>query len=240
MGRGLQVRTLTIMDTLLTSQSRTQMRLPLRFLVGVLLTLALALGFFYWLMRPSMFELQAMGLFLAITSGVSVLAGYVAYRSGWIQRSPHLSWTIVGSYALASVLTFLNVWMTARLMFASAHDLQLATVLLLFAGGIAMSWGYFFSAALNDSIAELNAGASAIARGELAARVPVRGANEMAELAHTFNEMAGRLQERRPPTAGTGDDAAQSHRLGRARPAHAVGFDSGHGGGPGRWRGRRS
>ncbi|NIV39842.1 MAG: hypothetical protein GWN58_63660, partial [Anaerolineae bacterium] len=61
------------------------------------------------------------------------------------------------------VLTFLNVWITARLMFASQHDLLLATVLLLFAAGIAMSVGYFLSAALTDRIVALNQAAQEIA-----------------------------------------------------------------------------
>lgn len=177
-----------------TPSYRFRPHLHLRFLIGVLVTLTGALIIFYLLMRPSMFEMKAMALFLSITAGISVLAGYGAYRAGWINRSPRITWTLIGGYALASVLTFLNVWMTARLMFASQHDLLLATVLLLFAGGIAMSLGYFMSAALNDSIAQLNAGAKAIARGQLDIRVPVQGQNEMAELAQTFNEMAAQLQ----------------------------------------------
>ncbi len=124
----------------------------------------------------------------------TTLAGYGAYRAGWIYRSPRITWTLLGGYALASILTFLNVWMTARLMFANQHDLLLATVLLVFAGGIAMSLGYFMAAALNDGISELNAGARAVADGDLDARVPVRGNNEMAELAQTFNAMANQLQ----------------------------------------------
>ncbi len=168
--------------------------LPLRYLFGVLLTLALALAPFYLVMRPSMFEMEAMALFLSITAGISVLAGYGAYRAGWIYRSPRITWTLLGGYALASILTFLNVWMTARLMFANQHDLLLATMLLVFAGGIAMSLGYFMAAALNDGISELNAGARAVADGDLDARVPVRGNNEMAELAQTFNAMANQLQ----------------------------------------------
>jgi signal transduction histidine kinase len=79
-------------------------------------------------------------------------------------------------------------------MFASQHDLLLATVLLLFAGGIAMSLGYFFSAALTDEILILNQAAKEIAQGNLNVRVPVTGRNEMAELAHTFNEMAEQLE----------------------------------------------
>jgi len=166
----------------------------LRFLGGVALTLAAALGFFFLLMQPPMNELGLMALFLAITAVISVAAGYGAYRLGWINHSPRISWVILGGYALASVLTFLNVWVTARLMFASQHDLLLATVLLLFAAGIAMSVGYFLSAALTDRIVALNQAAQEIAAGELGVRVPVTGNDEMASLARTFNDMARQLQ----------------------------------------------
>jgi signal transduction histidine kinase len=71
---------------------------------------------------------------------------------------------------------------------------MLATVLLLFAGGIAMSVGYFLSAALTDRIVTLNQAAQEIASGDLSVRVPVTGNDEMASLARTFNTMAGRLQ----------------------------------------------
>jgi signal transduction histidine kinase len=175
----------------------TNRRSPIRhllFLGGVVLTLAIALGIFFLLMKPPMGELGLMALFLAITAMVSVAAGYGAYRLGWIHRSPRISWVLVGGYALASVLTVLNVWVTARLMFASQHDLLLATVLLLFAGGIAMSVGYFLSAALTDRIITLNQAAQEIATGELSVRVPVTGNDEMASLARTFNDMARQLQ----------------------------------------------
>ena len=166
----------------------------LRFLGGVTLTLAIALGIFFLLMKPPMDELGLMALFLAITAVISVAVGYGAYRLGWINHSPHISWVLLGGYALASVLTFLNVWVTARLMFASQHDLLLATVLLLFAAGIAMSVGYFLSAALTDRIVTLNRAAQEIATGELGVRVPVTGNDEMASLARAFNDMARQLQ----------------------------------------------
>jgi hypothetical protein len=112
------------------------MSLPWRFALGVLIILAFSLGLFSLLLNPPMSEIGLMAGFLAVTAIVSAIAGYGAYRLGWIQRSPTIRWTLLGSYALASVLTFFNVWITARLMFANQHDLLLATVLLLFAGGI--------------------------------------------------------------------------------------------------------
>ncbi len=176
-------------------EHQPSLRRHLRFLGAVALSLALALGFFFLLMRPPMTDLGLMTLFLAITAIISIAIGYGAYRLGWINRSPHISWVLLGGYALASALTFLNVWVTARLMFASQHDLRLATVLLLFSGGIAISVGYFFSAALTDRIVTLNLAANELAQGQLSVRVPVVGNDEMASLARTFNEMAARLEE---------------------------------------------
>ncbi len=175
------------------AERRTPSRLPL-FVSGVALTLAVALWIFYLMMRPPMGDLGAMASFLMITAVISVAAGYGAYRLGWINRSPRVSWTLLGSYALSSLLTFVNVWVTARLMFASQHDLMLATVLLLFAGGIAMSLGYFFAVALTDRIQSLDRAAQEIAQGNLNARVPVTGSDEVADLARTFNEMAAQLE----------------------------------------------
>jgi signal transduction histidine kinase len=180
------------MDIRITA--RRSLTLPLFFAGGVTLTLALALGIFYVLMRPPVNEIGAMASFLAITAVISVAAGHGAYRLGWISRSPHVSWTLLGGYALSSILTFINVWVTARLMFASQHDLTLATILLLFAGGIAMSLGYFLSTALTDNIVALNQAAQEIAQGHLSVRVPVTGRDEMADLARTFNNMAAQLE----------------------------------------------
>jgi signal transduction histidine kinase len=178
-----------------TTPNQPGWALPLRYLLGILLILALSLGFFYLLMYPPMHELSLMALFLTATALISALAGYAAYRLNWIQHSPNLRWTLLGSYALASLLTFFNVWVTARLMFASQHDLLLATVLLVFAAGIALVLGYFFSTALTNRIERLDQAARQIQAGDLTARVPLNGRDELAALAQTFNQMAERLHE---------------------------------------------
>lgn len=169
--------------------------LPLRFVAGVFLTLAVALLVFVWVMSPPSGELQAMAVFLSITALISVIAGYAAYRLGWLSRSPRLSWTLLAGYGLATVLTFLNVGYSARRMFASEHDLLLAGVLLLFAGGIAMSLGHFAAAAVTDRLTAVCRGAEAIAEGDLSARVAVEGKDEVSRLGATFNQMAQRLHE---------------------------------------------
>lgn len=172
-----------------------QFSLPLRFLIGVVTIFALSLGIFYVLMAPPMSDLWLMALFLTITAVVSAAAGYSAYRLGWVNRSPTIRWTLLGGYVLSSALTFFNVWLTAQLMFSNEHDLLLATVLLIFASGIAMALGYIFSSALTDRIQLLDRAAQAISEGKLQARTPPLGRDEVAELGKTFNQMAARLEE---------------------------------------------
>ncbi|MBL8057460.1 MAG: HAMP domain-containing protein, partial [Anaerolineales bacterium] len=135
-----------------------------------------------------------MAALLAATAVGSVGAAYLAFRLGWIHRSPRLRWTILGGAALSSLLTFLNVWLAAQQMFASPHDLQLAGILLVFAGGIALAFGYFFAEALTARLTALGAAAQALAAGRLATRAPEQGRDELAELARSFNYMAAQLE----------------------------------------------
>lgn len=169
--------------------------MPVRYAIWVLVIVALTLLVFNLLMRPAFTDFGLMALFLSITALISGLAGYGSYRLGWMERSPTIRWTLLGGYLLSSVLTFLNVWLTARLMFFDNHDLLLATVLLVFAGGMAMALGYFLSSTLTDRIRLLDKAARAIASGHLETRLPVNGNDELAMLAQTFNQMAAQLGE---------------------------------------------
>jgi signal transduction histidine kinase len=169
--------------------------LSLKFALGLLIVLAVTLGAFYWSMHPPMGDLNLMALFLGVTAAISGLAGTVAYRLGWLERMPSLRLSLLGGYALASLLTFFNVWVTARLMFASSHDLQLATLLLAFATGIAMLLGNFLSGGVTRRIESLKDTACRLAEGDLTARAPSDGRDEIAALADSFNHMAERLQE---------------------------------------------
>ena len=171
-------------------------RIPLitRFVLGILLITALSLGIFKMLMAPPLIELGLMAMFLGITALVSVAAGYIAYRLGWMTLSPTLRWSLLGGYALSSLLTFFNVWFSAQMMFASEHDLLLAIVLLIFASGMAMVLGYFLSSTITSRIYLLKDAAEKLAKGELKTRVPINGRDEVAALANTFNQMAEQLE----------------------------------------------
>jgi signal transduction histidine kinase len=168
--------------------------LTTRYIFGVLSIVAFSLGVFYLLMSPPLNDLRLMAMFLGITALVSALVGYGAYKLGWLNLSPTLRWSLLGGYALSSLLTFFNVWFSAQMMFASQHDLLLAIVLLIFASGMAMVLGYFLSSAITSRINLLKDAAQQLAGGNLQTRVPSDGRDEVAMLARTFNQMAEQLE----------------------------------------------
>lgn len=170
-------------------------RAPWRILaVGVLLALGVAAVLFYGLMAPSVADLARLVLTLAISCILTVGMGYLLYRRGWA-RSSSLMWTLVATYVWAAIVTLFSVWVLQRQMFFSEHDLLLSGVLLLFAAIIAATYGLFVAASVTEGLRQMANAAGALAAGDLSARAPVLGRDEVARLSVSFNEMAGRLQE---------------------------------------------
>jgi signal transduction histidine kinase len=174
---------------------RSLLSAPSRFALGVIAALLVAALGALPTLRPGPEDMSTLLLFLSVTAVASVAVGYLSYRLGWWRWPRTVCLTPMTGYLMAIGLVFLNVFVTTQLMFASDHDLMLASILLLFAGGIALSFGYFLSASITESIRRLVTGAESIADGDLSARVVVSGDDELAELATTFNRMAAQLQE---------------------------------------------
>lgn len=165
-----------------------------RFLIASAAALLIGLLLFYWTMQPPVHDLALMVGLMGATTLFSVAASYLAFRAGWIYRSPRLRLTLMGGYVLAGILVFINVWVTARMMFASQHDLALATVLLIFATCMAVVVGFFLSEAIILRILQIQQAARQVAAGRLNTRLPVSGRDEMAQLAESFNNMVARLE----------------------------------------------
>ena len=166
---------------------------PTILIVGLAVALIVGLIATVLLMQPQSGELAAIFTPLTLTAIVSLSAGYLLYRLGRF-RSARLHWTLLAGYGFSTLVTLAHVWIMARLMFLSEHDFALVTVLLMFAAIVATTLGYFASSAIGRAVHDLIQSARAIARGNLAARVPVSGRDELAELADTFNHMAERLE----------------------------------------------
>lgn len=163
------------------------------------LTLLVALGISgviaVFALQPPIADMLLLLLLLSTTGAASLLGAFLAYSSGLLNRLGSLRWVLWLGYGLAVGVILLNVWVTARLMFLSQHDLTLSGVLLGFSAAIAMGFGYVISASLSDNIRNLVNAANAVAEGDLSARVAVQGNDELAELARAFNEMARKLEE---------------------------------------------
>lgn len=170
-------------------------RAPWRlFIVGIVAALVVAVLLMRILMQAPLQDITILVTWLSVTSLLSLVVGYVLYRRG-LARSPSLSLTLLMTYAWAAFVILFNVWVMSRQMFFnSEHDLILSGVLLLFAAIIAMTFGVFVAASVTDGLNQLAATAQAIAAGDLQARVQIHGRDEVAQVAHAFNDMAAQLQ----------------------------------------------
>ncbi len=157
--------------------------------------LALTVALVVAVMKPPPGDLAQLALLFALTGAASALIGFVSHRLGWWRRLRKLSHTLTLGYALAAALTLLNIWITARLMFINAHDFALATLLLIFAGGISVSFGYFLSNSLTQTLRDLVRGAAQVGESDFSIRVNVPGQDEVAQLAQAFNTMTARLAQ---------------------------------------------
>jgi signal transduction histidine kinase len=145
-----------------------------------------------WMRAPGE-DVRLLALYLVASGGLSLGLGYgglaVLDRLGVALRL-----RIAYGQLLVIGLVYLNVVVTALLMFISAHDLALLGLLMLFAAVL----GMFFAGALADSVVGGLAGVAAAARrmsaGDLSARAGLRARGEVGELAGAFDEMAGRLE----------------------------------------------
>jgi signal transduction histidine kinase len=91
-------------------------------------------------------------------------------------------------------LILLTVYVTAKLMFISSHDANLALVIVVFATVVTLVFGYFVAVSLRDGIGDIIRAARAVQQGNLDASADDRGSDELAMLARTFNEMTKQLR----------------------------------------------
>jgi len=165
------------------------------YILAVLATLLITLFLIQVVMSPTLDDLLSLVIILGLISLSSVLLGYGFYKIGLWWRLPRISDSIILGHFIASGLMLLNVWIAARLMFLNRHDLLLASFLLFFAGGISIAFGYFLSKSISQELKVLTRSAQQISQGDLSVRVPVHGADEIAQLSAAFNEMAARLEK---------------------------------------------
>jgi signal transduction histidine kinase len=145
-------------------------------------------------LRPPTEELLLLTAYLVLSGGASLALGYggMALLGRWGVGGLRLR--LAYGQVLVILVAFVNVVVTALLMFISEHDLALLGLLLLYAALM----GLFFAVASADAIAtgirSVAAAARRMAGGDLGARAEVAGRDEIGQLAEAFNAMAGQLE----------------------------------------------
>jgi len=181
--------------TALSNVSNPRRSRIINFVLGIVFILLITVILIELVMSPPPGDLMYLTIYLGLTSLGSAIFGFASHRLGWWRRLPRISYAMILGYILAGGLTLFNVWITARLMFINQHDLALATLLLFFAGGISIAFGYFISNTISQSLENLAEGAQQLSQGDFTTRVPVHGENEIAQLSAAFNEMAAKLEQ---------------------------------------------
>lgn len=166
----------------------------LRYLLGIVLALGLAIGLTALWMKPPLDDFFQLTGIYSLTALASAVLGIIVHRLNIWRRVGGLASSLTLGYVLAALLILVNVWVAARLMFLSNHDLALASVLLLFASGVSVSFGYLISRSVAGSLSQLAQAAERWSEGDFETRVEVQGEDEVARLAEGFNRMAQRLE----------------------------------------------
>jgi signal transduction histidine kinase len=166
----------------------------LALIVTVVAAFAAAMIVVVPVLNPPLQDVQLLFLFMGGSGGATVGVVYVLYKKRLAQWFNSLRWTLLAIILLTVLLVFLNVFVTAQLMFISAHDLVLTTGLLIFAGMIAVISALLIASSLIERIHVLGEATQRLARGELHTRLKAEGNDELAQLAALFNQMAAQLE----------------------------------------------
>ncbi|MEO8609510.1 MAG: HAMP domain-containing sensor histidine kinase [Chloroflexota bacterium] len=162
--------------------------------LGAIAAIILAMMIIVPELEPPMGDLKLLFISMGSTGIATIAAIYFLYRRRAIQRFNSLRWTLLATIVLTVVLVFVNVFLTAKFMYISYHDLTLTTALLVFAGVIAIISANLISGVIIDRIQELAKAARQVAKGNLRTRIIAEGNDELTDLAKTFNDMAYALQ----------------------------------------------
>jgi signal transduction histidine kinase len=127
---------------------------------------------------------------VAVASGT--LAAGVAAAAG-LRRLPSLRWQMVGLALLAVVLPLAAVMLSGAVMFENDHDLVVLTVIVVSAT-VALAAALLLVRWIAGPIATLRETSSSLAAGDLSARAPEAGPEEIAALAASFNVMAAHIE----------------------------------------------
>ncbi len=154
---------------------------------SVVLAVLLGIVATHFILGPKPGELAIMGVTLALTCIAGVALSLLAAKS--TTRLP-IRWqlTIFATIGFAGLV--LNISVAAALMFFSGHDFELLMVLCAVAFVASIGPAQVMARAVSGRVESVESATARISSGDLATRVAIDGADEIARLGDSFNAMA--------------------------------------------------
>jgi signal transduction histidine kinase len=162
--------------------------------IGVLAALTLlTIAFAELVLQPPTRDLLLLAVFLPASGGISLVLMLMvpSLYSGLLRG---IRGKLLAGVLLSAGLVLVNVGFTAYLMFLSAHDLKLLSVLFVFSVGVSAFFAYAVAESFHATLQRLLAGVEAVGAGSLSTRVEVETDDELGQLARAVNHMAAELQ----------------------------------------------
>jgi signal transduction histidine kinase len=128
----------------------------------------------------------------AVVVALATLAAGILAALG-LRRLPTIRLQLIGLGLLAVALPLAAVLLSGVVMFSSGHDLTVLLVAVA-ASTAAIVGALLLARSIMRPIERVRSTAAAVAEGDLSARAPLDGTEELAELAASFNEMTDRLE----------------------------------------------
>ncbi len=156
----------------------------------------LSLALAQLLLRPSVHDLRALALYLAVTGAVTSGLGWLGLRLAEGAFHLGIQAKVLFAGLVGSGAGLLSVFAVAKLMFISnAHDLRLLAALLVFSGSLTTFFNVWLAMTTAGRLAAATGAIRALAAGRYDARVEVDGADAAAALGNDLNELALRLRQ---------------------------------------------
>jgi signal transduction histidine kinase len=130
-------------------------------------------------------------VFALVVALTTLLAGLLAAAA--VVRLPSLGLRLAGLALVAVLLPLAAVVLSGLVMFNSGHDLTILAVAAA-SSTAALAAALFLARSIHAAIERVRTAAGALSGGDLGARAPEDGPDEVAELAASFNEMAANVE----------------------------------------------
>lgn len=147
-----------------------------------------------WLLHPPRADLVLLGVFLLASGIVTLALGHLVVRFGMARLLRTIRGKLFFVLLLTSILALINVGFTAHLMFISAHDLAVLSLLLTFSLGMSVFLAFALSRSLHEAMHSLVQAVRRMGGGELHTRIKMDSPDELGEVARAFNTMAEQLE----------------------------------------------